>query len=585
MSESTFFSICHWVEMAHRIKGPALVMTLLLLLTAAASGQVRSDGTVDWNRYYSNAETNVILAEWVKQHPELAKLHTIGQSYLGTDLTLIEITNHETGPAAEKPALYVDGNIHSSELTSGALALFFAGYLLDGYGTDPQVTALLDTRAFYIRPKFNPDGADASLLHGVSLRSSVRPVDNDGDGSADEDPSEDLNGDGFITQMRIPDADGNRKVSAEDPRLLVRRQDDDSEGPFYRVIGEGIDNDGDGKINEDGVGGLDLNRNFPRNWALPFKQPGAGPFPLSEPETHATVRFITDHPNIIGIVHNHTSGGFVFRLPSASDPAAFDGDDLELIKTLGAKFTELTERPVRASSTHATRHRYGTLISWAYWDRGIIGWVPELWPGLGKSPLETLRYQEKELGGRYFVDWTPYAHPTLGAVEIGGFRSRFINSNPPAELLEAECAVHVPWLLWLAERSPRIEMARPAVEPLGDGAFSVSVEIENVGFLPTHLTRRGLESKVVQPVVAMIELENATLIDGEMRQTLGHLRGSYALEGGAEEKSGSARWVIKTDSSEAKFHIVVASDTGGTVRSKTISPGGGNGAPRRRLFP
>ena len=83
---------------------------------------------------------------------------------------------------------------------------------------------------------------------------------------------------------------------------------------------EGIDDDGDGQRNEDGIGGLDLNRNFPRNWEPQHLQPGAGDFPLSEPETYAAVRFIHDHPNITGIVHGHTSGGFVYRLPSASAP-------------------------------------------------------------------------------------------------------------------------------------------------------------------------------------------------------------------------------------------------------------------------
>ena len=82
----------------------------------------------------TNGESNVIMAEWVKKHPKLAKLHTIGKSFLGVDLTLIEITNQDTGPGSEKPALYVDGNIHSTELTSGALALYFAGYLIDRYG-------------------------------------------------------------------------------------------------------------------------------------------------------------------------------------------------------------------------------------------------------------------------------------------------------------------------------------------------------------------------------------------------------------------------------------------------------------------
>ena len=570
MSVHSRLEIKSGVDSLQCVKFLTSACLLLVMLGTSVSAQVQSDGTIDWNRYYSNGESNVIMAEWVKQYPTLVKLETIGKSFLGTDLTLVEITNQETGPASEKPALYVDGNIHSSELTSGALALYFAGYLLEHYGEDAAVTELLDTHTFYVRPKFNPDGSDASLLREVSLRSSVRPIDSDGDGAFDEDPSEDLNRDGFITQMRILDPEGNRKISPDDPRLLVRRSAEDTEGPFYRVVSEGIDNDGDGRINEDGIGGLDLNRNFPRNWALPFKQSGAGPFPLSEPETHATVRFITDHPNITGILHNHTSGGFVYRLPSACDPATFDENDLELVKTLGAKFTELTERPVRPSSTDATRHRYGTLISWAYWDRGIIGWVPELWPGLAGGSIEALRYQDEHLGGRYFVNWTSYQHPTLGEVEIGGFRSKFISSNPPAELLAAECALHVPWFLWLAQRSPVLEMAQPILEPIENGNIEVIATVENTGFLPTHLTRRGLDSKVVKPVVVSIELENATLVEGKNRIVIGHLRGSYALEGGSEESAGSARWVVKADNAEANIIIVAVSDTGGTVRSKKI---------------
>ena len=556
------------------MKTTMLVSLLLGLIGVTSAGQVRADGTVDWNRYYSHPESNAIMEAWVKRHPKFARLMTIGKSYLGADLTVLEITNQETGPASEKPALYVDGGIHSSELTSGALALQFAGHLLQGYGKDAEITSLVDTRAFYVRPKFNPDGSDASLLRGVSLRSSVRPVDSDGDGKMDEDPSEDLNGDGYITQMRVVDPKGDRRPSTEDPRVLVRRGRGDK-GPFYRVMSEGIDNDLDGQINEDGIGGLDLNRNFPRNWALPFKQGGAGPFPLSEPETHATVRFITDHPNITGILHNHTSGGFVYRLPSACDPAMFDPNDIELVKTLGNKFTELTERPVRPSSTHATRHRYGTLISWAYWDRGIIGWVPELWPGLGRNELEAFRYQDEKLGGRYFVPWTPHDHPTLGKVEIGGLRSRFIRSNPPQELLEAECALHIPWFLWLAQRSPLLKMSEPVLKRLGDGSVAVSADVENVGYLPTHLTLRGLEAKVVKPVVAHIELRdakvvNANLVDDAGRSVVGHLRGSYALQGSPEGSSGSARWVVKAYAPGAAVSVVFASDTGGTVRSKWI---------------
>ncbi len=549
---------------ASRFLGAALVALTLPL---------HAQRTVDWNRYYSNAESRAIMANWEEEFPGLARVFSIGKSFLGEDLWVIAITDHGTGPAREKPALYVDGNIHSGELTSGALALYFAGYLLRSHGRDPRVTKLLRTQAFYIRPKFNPDGADATLLRDIALRSSVRPVDEDGDGVADEDPAEDIDGDGFISRMRIVDPKGGWKPSPEDPRLLVRRRKTDSKGPFYRVMREGIDNDGDGRINEDGLGGLDLNRNFPRNWALPYKQPGAGPFPLSEPETRATVRFIVGHPNITGVVHNHTSGGFVYRLPSACDPDTFDREDLRTIARFASKFTELTGRPVRPSSTHPTRHRYGTLISWAYWDRGIIGWVPELWPGIGHSRVDALHYQELHLAGRDFTEWRPFDHPTLGKVEIGGLRTRFLVQNPPPELLENECALHVPWLLYLAEQAPRLELVDVKVKGRDDGTVVVTATVRNAGYLPTHLTRRGYSAKVQRPVVATLELEEASLAEGKRRVKIGHLAGERSLEGMPGERSKTLRWIVRPRSGEARARLTVASDTGGTVRSSVLTLG------------
>src|SRR5690606_3463016 len=135
-------------------------------------------------------------------------------------------------------------------------------------------------------------------------------------------------------------------------------------GDRYTVMREGIDEDGDGRINEDGIGGLDMNRNFPRNWEREHQQPGAGDYPLSEPETRAVVEFINAHRNITAILHGHTSGGFVYRLPSASAPSQFPPIDLQLIIHLGEEYTRTTGRPVVPSATHPTEHRYGTLISW-----------------------------------------------------------------------------------------------------------------------------------------------------------------------------------------------------------------------------
>lgn len=559
--------------------GSTIAAGSILVSCGQGNSLINQDGAPDWNRYYSNNETNIIMQHYARKYPDLTNLYSIGKSFKGVDLMVMEVTNFRIKPADQKPGFYVDGNIHSGELTGSAVTLYMMGYLLDRYGEDPEVTLLLDTRTFYLRPKFNPDGADLALLKDVSLRSTVHPFDNDNDGRADEDPAEDLNGDGFITQMRFPDPEGGSIISSDDSRIMVRRSRNITEGSFYRVVSEGIDNDKDGRLNEDDIGGLDMNRNFPRNWEPEYLQPGAGSFPLSEPETYATVKFINEHPNITGIVHNHTSGGFVFRLPSASDPALFDPADIELIVNLGEKYTETTGRPVRPSSTHPTRHRYGTLISWAYWDRGIVGWVPEYWPGItadynndgNTDELERLRFNDEELGGKYFVDWESYEHPEFGRVEIGGWRRKYVSQNPPPELLEEECALQMPWILWLAGQSPLLEMTEPEVTLLGDNQYRVEVKVTNTGYLPTNLTERGIEASVVNPVTATIELEGCELVEGSHRINLGHLAGSYSATEEDRSTTINADWTVKINGAGARIRITVSSEKGGTVSSE-ITP-------------
>ncbi|MFC1575295.1 M14 family zinc carboxypeptidase, partial [Gemmatimonadota bacterium] len=168
-------------------------------LRAQGHTLVAPDGAVDWNRYYTAGETEQILRELNELYPRLTELHSIGRSLRGQELWVMEVTAETTGPASDKPALYLDGGIHSGELTGSQVALYALGQLLKGYGEDPEITGLLEKYAFYIRPKFNPDGADLALIQDKSLRSTVRPWDDDEDGRADEDPGEDLNGDGWIT--------------------------------------------------------------------------------------------------------------------------------------------------------------------------------------------------------------------------------------------------------------------------------------------------------------------------------------------------------------------------------------------------
>src|SRR5205085_9685579 len=102
----------------------------------------------------------------------------------------------------------------------------------------------------------------------IACRTGKKPMADDDDGLYDEDGPDDLDGDGNICQMRRLDPNGAWRVSPEDQRLMVPLQPDEKyEGPRYTLLGEeGIDNDGDGLINEDGPGGYDLNRNWPAGW-------------------------------------------------------------------------------------------------------------------------------------------------------------------------------------------------------------------------------------------------------------------------------------------------------------------------------
>ncbi|GMV05563.1 MAG: hypothetical protein AMXMBFR53_18410 [Gemmatimonadota bacterium] len=566
------------------------------VLSAQAVSLVGRDGSVDWNRFYTAAETNQILAEFHALYPGLTELYSVGTSFRGQPLMMLEITNEATGPASEKPALYVDGGIHAGELTGSAVATYFIGHLLNGYGRDPRVTALLDTRAVYVRPKFNPDGSDIALLHDQFLRSTTHPVDEDEDGVADEDPPQDLDGDGWITQMRVPDVDGDWVADPADPRILVRDPRRERAGARFSVMREGVDDDGDGEINEDGIGGIDMNRNFPRNWEREHLQPGAGEFPLSEPETRAAVEFINAHRNITAIIHGHTSGGFVYRLPSAVTPSMFPEIDLQLILHLGEEYTRTTGRPVVPSSTHPTEHRYGTLISWGYWDHGIIGWVPEFVPGPEEwvtdydgdgeiSDAESHRFNDEELGGRYFSPWTAYDHPQLGRVEVGGWHSKFWGQNPPPEFLEAETAKQMPWYLYIAEQSPLLELSEPRVTRQADGTFRVEATLSNAGYQPTTLTDRGavgeagedgsVRAQVVRPAWAVLEVEGAEIVDGTARRTVGHLAGSNPYLQAVKERTRTVSWVVRPTGAGATVRVVAGQDKAGVRRSATLPLGPG----------
>mgnify|MGYP003642455724 CR=1 FL=1 len=200
---------------------------------------------------------------WAKEYPDIVELYEVARSYEGRPILQMTITNKKSGKDTDKPAAYFEGGRHSGEITGSESVLWLTKHLLENYGKDPEITHLIDTKALYLRPQNNPDGSNLYLFTAQANRSTVKPHDNDGDGLVDEDPGEDLDGDGILFQMRKKAVTPEDKEKANyiiDPshpsgKLMKKVLPGKGE---YLMYSEGIDNDEDGEYNEDGIGGLVL---------------------------------------------------------------------------------------------------------------------------------------------------------------------------------------------------------------------------------------------------------------------------------------------------------------------------------------
>jgi len=255
-----------------------------------------------------------------------ARLRSLGRSHEGRDIWLVEIGNPAGAPLDTRPAVLLVGNLSGDHLLGSALALETVRYLLAG-GSDSAVATVLNTQVVYVVPRLNPDAAEAMFAAVKQDRSrNARAFDDDNDGRVDEDPPEDLNGDGLITVMRKPDPSGDYLVHPEHPRLMKKADPSQGESGIFTLYLEGRDTDGDGYVNEDGPGGVDLDRNFQH--AYPYWERDAGPYMLSEPESRALMEFVIAHRNVGAVLTYGHSDNLV--TPPDSRGALADAAVLDL---------------------------------------------------------------------------------------------------------------------------------------------------------------------------------------------------------------------------------------------------------------
>ncbi|MGI6642647.1 MAG: M14 family metallopeptidase [Bacillota bacterium] len=526
-----------------------------------------------FDHYHTNAEVRAFLEECLREYPRLCRLECIGRSYQDREILMLEITNRETGPGSDKPGVYADGNTHAGEVTGCEVILYSIKQLLEGYGKDPKITKLIDTRTFYFVPRITVDGSEYYLSTPHMLRSSLHPWP----GETDDKPGlypDDIDGNGKILSMRVKNPDGGWKVSSKDPRIMVRRRPDEMGEVgdiFYDVFTEGFIRDYDPDVTvkrAPGMYGLDFNRQYPANWAIHTRQPGSGDYPFSEPEMKAIGDFYLSHPNIVTSMSYHTSGGLILRPFCDKKDSAFDRRDLEIYKAVGEVGNEITGYPLVSVFEEFTRDQerppVGSVLEWAYESLGILSLETELWDMAGqagiqrRSPqaarnltekereeeaVEILRWNDEKMGGVLFHDWKPFQHPQLGEVEIGGWEPKFGRQNPPVALLEEECRKNAQFNLARAAVTPRLVIEKVTATGLGGGIYNVEAVIRNEGYLPTHGTFRALAMRQTKPVKVTLDGLDAGSrpVDGEIQREIGHLGGRA---GGGDAKT-KVQWVIR----------------------------------------
>jgi hypothetical protein len=507
-------------------------------------------------RYLDYAELSDQLAAWSKRFPDIARVSPIGRSSQGRDIPLLTLGRD---PDDARPAVWIDGNMHASELCGSSVALAIAEDVLaihqgrheaGGKPFPPHLAEVVQESLFYIIPRVSPDGAEEVLKSGRYVRSS--PVNDRSNKDHARWAAADIDGDGLAGYMRRADPDGElvelRDGNGEplDPPVMGPRMPEDP-GPYFSLYPEGRIVNFDGRnipphsFLSDNL--YDFNRNFPYAWAPEPQQDGAGHYPGSAPETRAILDFTTNHPNIFAWLNLHTFGGVLIRPLGDKPDSKMDQADLAIFEQVEAWMTAHTGYAT-VSGYHEFLYEpdkplYGDLTDYAYHQRGALAYVVELWDlfrQLGierKKPfvdhyfkfgrqdiLALARFDREQNQGRVFGRWKKVMHPQLGEVEVNGFDPRVGVWNPPYERIDETCRAQSAAFLRVAALVPRVRLEVVNLEKTG-GHTRIDLRIANRGYLgtfglpsarklphaePLRLTTSGEGVKLLAPAESIVEI-------------------------------------------------------------------------------
>jgi hypothetical protein len=502
-------------------------------------------------KYLDYDELKQQLRAWEGANPGLVRLSSIGRSAEGREIPLLTIGRN---PDEIRPAVWVDGNMHATELCGSSVALGIAEDVIAIHrGKSDRLPAHMQEAVrdslFYVVPRMSPDGAEAVLKTGRYVRSS--PIDARRHKGHAYWEAGDIDGDGMISFMRKVDEGGELVELKEHPGVMVPRMPEDPP-PYYRLYPEGRITNFDGRRIPDPYflsdNQYDFNRNFPYSWAPEHEQEGAGDFPGSAPETRAILDFSIAHPEIMAWLNLHTFGGVLIRPLGDKPDDKMDQGDLAIYRQVEQWAKAFTGYPT-VSGFHEFLYApekplKGDLTDYAYHQRGALAYVIELWDLFTQLGLERrkrfvdiytqldrehfarLAKWDKEVNkGRVFRSWRKATHPQLGEVEVGGLDIRVGISNPPYEMIGEVCDKHSAAFLRVASLVPRITAEVARQEKVG-GLTRVDVRVANRGYLSSFGLPSARALPHSEPLRMTIECEGARLAaPGESTVEIGHLDG------------------------------------------------------------
>ncbi len=481
---------------------------------------------LQFNRYNDWKEMEESLRSLENAYPKFLKLGSIGKSYQGREMWYVTINNPETGDEMNKCAMYVDANIHGNEIQGGEVCLYTIWYLMENYPYNEYIKKLVDERVFYIFPSVNPDGRDLWLHLGGAARSGQLPYDNDNDGLYDEDPPEDLDGDGEVGTMflKVKPGEGTHRLSDKGDRLVLIKKNiegkADEVGDYKIVAPEGIDNDEDGRYNEDGGGGYDPNRDFGSYWQPKSIQRGSSDYPFTWIESRHTRDFLYQHPNIAGVQAFHNSGGMILRGPGVQLHGEYQRADLSVYDEIGKKGEKIIENYRYIVIWSDLYPVWGGFIDFTHDLLGIYSFSNELWTSRadfdkdGRTSDEEYAFFDKYIDmDNSSIPLHEIDHPQLGKVTIDRDKTKLSGRVPPTWLLEELCHRNMAFCLLHAYEMPLPVIKAVEAEKISGNLYKLKVTIYNERLMPT-MSATAIRNKVQRPDILSIDGDVKVLVAG-----------------------------------------------------------------------